>query len=289
MNTNQTFAQPSGQSTAITADTQLLLNTGMQLARPQKTDLQDAMPFVIVPEGHKIEFIDHINHEPQRMIGNIPLRDATSFITLFNRQKRGCSLIYASLDPAGFIAVIDDLLSHENALDIEGSIDNYRDFRLEFKCPASREWKTWTGIDGKHLSQLTLAEFIEDNLPDIIEPDGATMLDTCLEFEASETGAFVSKQRLQCGDHELVWKKETAQGDSGKVKLPERIKIKIPIFENGAEFELEARLRFRIPNGRLELWFELVRPHKVLETAFHEVWERIAKETGATILLGSPE
>ena len=48
-----------------------------------------------------------------------------------------------------------------------------------------------------------------------------------------------------------------------------------------------ARLRYRIADqGKLTMWFDLLRPHKVLEDAVREVWHQIQTETGLTILNG---
>jgi len=38
-----------------------------------------------------------------------------------------------------------------------------------------------------------------------------------------------------------------------------------------------------------QIWFELERPHKVLEAAFRETWARIEQATGRPMLLGTPE
>ena len=50
----------------------------------------------------------------------------------------------------------------------ESAATTWRQFRVEFAVPASREWKIWTGKDRKALNQLEFAELIEDNLPDIV-------------------------------------------------------------------------------------------------------------------------
>ena len=71
--------------------------------------------------------------------------------------------------------------------------------------------------------------------------------------------------------------------------LPELLTLSIPVFENEAPRELTARLSYRIKEGRLSIWFELVRPHKLVEAAFRDTWARIAEETGVLLLLGSPE
>lgn len=50
-----------------------------------------------------------------------------------------------------------------------------------------------------------------------------------------------------------------------------------------------ARLKYRVKDGALTIWYELVRPHKVLEDAFRAIWSDIEAQTETKILLGSPE
>jgi len=80
-----------------------------------------------------------------------------------------------SLDPAKILVVIDDHHAYGTEFTNEDGA-NWRAFRVEFAVPASREWKVWTGRDRKPQDQLEFAELIEDNLPDIVTPDGSTML-----------------------------------------------------------------------------------------------------------------
>ena len=60
------------------------------------------------------------------------------------------------------------------------------------------------------------------------------------------------------------------------------------MFENGDKWRVDVRLRFRINDGQLRIWFELVRPHKVVEVAVKEQREAIAKGTELQVLNGSP-
>ncbi|SRR6266702_2968734 len=267
-----------------------VLAAGTSLAGAQKSTLQDGKPFVIVPEGYKAQIVDEVFETPARASGVVKLRDANSFVNYFNRQKRAESLIYASLDPAKILGVIDDHLSYEHALagDDLGKGANWRQFRVEFAVPASREWKVWTGSDRKALNQLQFAELIEDNLPDIVTPDGSTMLSVALNFEASKEGNFVSAARLQDGSTNFVWK-EDVNATGNKIAMPSQITLEIPVFENGQPLPVDARIKYRVKDGNLTIWYELVRPHKVLEAAFRSIWSQIEEQTQTTILLGSPE
>ncbi|MPW17913.1 DUF2303 family protein [Paraburkholderia sp. CNPSo 3157] len=268
-------------------DVAAVLAAGTSLAGTQKSPLQDGKPFVIVPEGYKAQIVDEVFNNPARASGLVKLRDANSFVAYFNRQKRPESLIYASLDPAKILGVIDDHRAY-SAVGADHDGSNWRGYRVEFAVPASREWKVWTGKDRKALNQLEFAELIEDNLPDIVTPDGSTMLSVALNFEASKEGNFVSAARLQDGSTNFVWK-EDVNATGNKIAMPSQITLEIPVFENGQPSPVDARIKYRVKDGALTIWYELVRPHKVLEAAFRSIWSQIEEQTATTILLGSPE
>ncbi|WNC90916.1 DUF2303 family protein [Paraburkholderia sp. FT54] len=268
-------------------DASAILTAGIALAGPHKSPLNDGVPFVVVPEGCRVEHVFEREESPSRAVGIVKLRDANSFVAYFNRQKRSESLIYASLDPAKILGVIDDHRAYSTEFTNEDGA-NWRAYRVEFAVPASREWKTWTGKDRQPMTQLELAELIEDNLPDIVSPDGSTMLSVALNFEASKEGNFVSATRLQDGSTNFVWK-EDVNATGNKIAMPSNITLEIPVFENGAKYAIDARIKYRVQNGTLKIWYELVRPHKVLEAAFRAIWAQIEEQTATKILLGSPE
>jgi uncharacterized protein YfdQ (DUF2303 family) len=263
---------------------QALIATLQAHGRPHENPARDGEHYAIVPEGHFLEVLP-VEGLPKRPRANVKLRDTDSFIAYFNDHKAPRSRIYATLEPARFIAVFDDF----NTAELHGVAEqaDWREFRAEFAIPPSREWTTWTAANRKHMSQLAFAEFLQENLPDVLRPDGAALLEMSLNFEAATSGAFVAAQRLQDGSHNLVWRAEN--NASGSVKLPEFVDLCIPVFENETPKEMTARLRYRVADGKLALWYELVRLHKVLEAAFRECWTRIASETDSVILLGAPE
>ena len=267
-------------------DMHALIEAIVGLGKPHKNPDSDGAHFTLAPAGWEVKALP-THDQPARPAATAKLRDATSFIRYFNDHKVARSRIYAQLDPARFLAVIDDF---DTAEATEASVTDqtdWRGFRAEFSVPPSREWLLWTAANRKHMSQLAFAEFLQDNLPDVIEPEGAALLQMALNFEAAQSGQFIAAQRLQDGSHTLQWKADN--NSSGSVKLPEFIKLNIPVFETEQPAEISARLRYRVKDGSLAIWFELVRPHKVLERAFRDTWTRIAEETAGVILLGTPE
>lgn len=262
-----------------------LIAAGLALAGPQKNPGPDGRHYAIVPDGYEI--IDELPAAklPERPKGIVKLRDAASFIRFFTDHAEARSRVYATMEPARFLAVFDEFdLKGSDAMAHQA---DWREFRAVFEVPASREWLLWNAANRKQMGQVAFAEFLQDNLPDVAQPDGTTLLEMALNFEAAQTGTFIATQRLQNGSHNLQWKADNNAG--GTVQLPEQILLSIPVFENEDPRELSARLRYRVKEGVLSIWYELVRPHKVLEAAFRATWKRIADEANATILLGTPE
>lgn len=266
-------------------DIRALLEALAAVGKPLKNPDQDGRHYTVVPEGWQVEPLP-TQETPARPIGTAKMRDAASFIAYWADHRQDRSRIYAQMEPAMFLAVFDDFDTRLVAEDVVDQAD-WRGFRAEFKVPASREWLLWNNVNRKHMGQLAFAEFLQDNLPDVTQPEGAALLEMALRFEASQSGSFVAAQRMQDGSHDLQWKSDN--NASGTVRLPEYITLSIPVFENEAASEINARLRYRVKDGTLAIWIELVRPHKVLEAAFRATWARIQGETEAKILLGSPE
>lgn len=265
------FSEPGDMST--------LLEFAAAHGKPHVTPGVDGQAYTLLPPGWACEPLPRVDGPP-RARGTVKLRDAVSFIKFFSDHMAAESRIYASLQPARFVAVLDDF-------DSSDSCRGWRELRADFTVPPSREWLLWTAQDKKRMGQLEFAEFLQDNLPDVAEPDGAALLEMALRFEASQSGNFVAAQRLQDGSHDLQWKADN--NSSGTVKLPEQIKLKLPVFENTEAVDMMARLRYRLDSGRLAIWFELVRPHKVMEAAFRTTWAAIKAGCGDVILLGAPE
>jgi uncharacterized protein YfdQ (DUF2303 family) len=280
-------AAPSGSSaTAERVSAKLMLETGAALGAVKPPTTPNGVPFSVIPEGWQLVG-QPIKPVPEHPRATVVLRDAASLVAYTNDHKTASTRIYAALEPAAFTAVFDDFHTAAVGDASVAAQADWRAFRALFAVPASREWKLWTERDRKAMSQLQFAEFLQDNLPDVQVPDGATLLEMSLNFEAAQAGHYIASQRLQNGSHSLQWKADN--NASGSVKLPETITLGIPVFENESASTVHARLRYRIKEGTLSLWYELIRPHKVVEAAFRQTWSRIAARTGVPILLGSPE
>lgn len=237
------------------------------------------IPYHIIPEGYKFESLESTLQAPSRKRGTIKLRDAKSFIAYFKKHQMG-SCIYGTVKPARFVALLDD---HRN--DEPG----WREHRAIYECPLSAEWQTWQAGNRKPMKQAEFAQFIEDNLPDIVEPSGADMLEISRTLEAKKKINFASGIRLSNGQQELTYEEEIqGTASKGKLQIPELFTLGISVLEGGARYKVEARLRYRIDGGNLVMWYDLLRAHKVHEDAIMEVWRAIQSETKTDIFHGEP-
>lgn len=254
------------------------LSAGAALGHPK--DIQ-GNPFAIVPENYELKSLEHMLAAPLRRSGNIRLNDVDSFCRYVKEEVTAQTRIYGSYSFKKFVAVFNDNMGAAHP--------GWRDYSAIYECPTSVEWNTWTSWNGKQMSQEQFAQFIENNLPDIAQPPAAEMLEVSRTLEAKKKVNFASGIRLSNGQNELTYE-ETVEGSAGKgkFKIPEEFTIGIPVLEGGLRYAVQCRLRYRIGDaGKLAMWYEIIRPHKIIEDAIKEVWTNIEGQTEMKIFNGT--
>lgn len=268
-----------------------LAQAATELARkPIKANsLNDAGEFLVLRNADGSERIEPIvvtSPPPARKTGVITLLDKPSFVSYV--MLHGVSTpIFARVDPAEFMAILND--HHAGGA-------GYRDFRATYRVGHSDEWKAWTGKNGQSnafQSTEDFAQFLEVNALDIIEPDPARFIELALNFQVNQSVAYSKIQRLEDGQVQFTYNQIVdggGTGQAGQIKMPTAFKIKVPVFrsvsDDASRYECEAKLRFRLHGQKLAIWYDLVRPAKVVEAAFKALWESIAEEVKVPVLFG---
>lgn len=234
--------------------------------------------YVVVPSGFHVHDLESMLGAPTRKRGSIAYRDADSFCRAVADQVTGSTRLYGNQQAPSFTAVFND----------HAAEPGWRDHTATYACPLSVEWKTWTAANKRQMNQEQFAQFIEDNAPDCVSPDSATMIEISRTLEAKKKVNFASGIRLSNGQNELTYEEEiSGTAGKGKISVPETFSIGIAVLEGGPRYAVHARLRYRIADkGVLTMWFDLDRPHKVLEDAVKEVWQHITDTTGLPIFNG---
>lgn len=226
---------------------------------------------------------------PARKTGALSLDDTDSFINYINRHKISdlttvyCKANYKSSE-IKFICVLND---HGGALENQ----QWRDHTASYSPVFAEEWLTWTRNDKQSKTQLDMALFIEENLNDLASvdgyPTGTQLLEMATSFHANQDMRFKSAVRLQNGGVNMSFVQDDDNQTLNQMKMFERIAIGIPVFRSGDPYQITARLRYRVKDGRVVFWYELIRSDKVIEHATKEMIEKIKTDTNVFFYFGS--
>lgn len=114
------------------------------------------------------------------------------------------------------------------------------------------------------------------------------MLEMALTFEANQDMRFKSAIRLQSGGVQMQFVQDDDAQTLQKMQVFDRFSLGFPVFWNGDAYRIDARLRYRVRDGKLTFWFELIRQDKVLESATQTLISQIREKTGNPFFFGDP-
>ena len=93
---------------------------------------------------------------------------------------------------------------------------------------------------------------------------------------------------LQNGGVQMSFVQDDDAQTLQKMQVFDRFSVGMPVFWNGEAYRIDARLRYRVRDGKLTFWFELIRPDKVLEAATTTLIQIIREKTGNPFFFGEP-
>lgn len=228
-----------------------------------KTDI----PYALVPRGYEVASLEKYMVDKEQIKQSVMVTSASSLIAYLVRFKDNRSVIFADTDNTRFRGVLD------YHLDSKSPFKNTH--IITYDCPHSEEWKAFTGSDKHKMDQVEFAEFIEQNIKSIApvsdsnKTSGNDLLAMVLAFQETRTSEFKSVNRLNDGTYQMAFSNE--KSGSGNTQLPEKISLAISPFHNGTPYQIDARFRYRLREGRLTLWYELIEPQKIIEHAYNEI------------------
>lgn len=234
-------------------------------------------PSILVPEGYEVNSLEHLQLAPTRIRQNVNLISPGSLIAYIQRFRDERSVVFADKTKTRIVAVLD---FHQSA-----HIANWGSHKAVYDCPFSDDWKAWAAGDNSKMNQIDFAEFLENNIKNVAPvgegyagPSGTELLEMVLAFQETRKSEFKSVKRLQDGTCQFAFSDEKT--GSGNTKMPEKISLAISPFHNGAAYQIDARIRYRLRDGQLMLWYELIEPKKVVEHAFQEIVTGMENQLG---------
>jgi uncharacterized protein YfdQ (DUF2303 family) len=243
---------------------------------------------LLVPDNYKAvdltALIEANKQAPTRKSGTVRLTDLDSFLTYVSQQGNpAITRIFADIDARTLTAIFND---HGNV--DAGDATGWRDHRAVYTAELSKEFATWLKFDGEKMEQEPFAVFIEDNIADISQPTGETLLIVASTLQAKNEVNFSSSHRLDNGQVQLCYTENlnASAGVNGSVEIPRTFEIGARVFKGGAGYKVRARLKYRlVGGGKVKFWYELDRPDVSLEHAFKEYVNQV-RSSPFTVLHG---
>lgn len=264
---------------------------------------------LVLPTGlqpHAVEkFLEHLKKAPDRREGTAKLAELDSLIEHANRFKDSDSALWAEPSESApkLTAVLD---YHRHGADGAPRFGRHRGV---YAFPLSDEWHAWVEKNAQQMQQSAFAEFLEDRIQDIADPEGAFANAKAFAEQLGISG-FASPSRLlalsrglsvhvddrvtnkvdlSSGEATIHFETSHTDDEGAPLNVPRAFLIRLPVFRAGAAYQLAVRLRYRVSGGRVMWSYEIHGVKRALDDAFREACERAKEGTGLPLFFGQPE
>ncbi len=224
---------------------------------------------------------------PRRREGQSSHHELDSFCAYVNRFKCEHSVVWADLERAKVLAILN---YHPKGPEPDST--GWGDHRAQYLCPLSPQWVKRSGINGKPMTQVDFAEFIDENLHDLgggkgtEYPEPMKILEMARQLAVYTKGTHKRTIHPTTGDHELVCSQETT---SNSTPIPRAFELRIPVFQGGELWSVEVRIQLRIREGQAVFTLNLHRVVELEREAFGEVCTKVAEAVDLPLFAGTPE
>jgi len=243
----------------------------------------DHLQGVVLPTGTTFQQIDLEKYlpEPARVRGAVTVDDPASlvaYISRFEQEQRGA--VYADIDTCTVKAVLNG--------PADGDTPGWGDHTATLALRKSIEWERWAGRDREYMGQADFAELLEEGIDEIVEPPAADLMELALTFQASTSASFKQGTNLSNGARQLTYEEQidARAGSTGQVVIPKTFLLRLKPFDGSEAVAVEARLRYRLREGRLTLAFFLDEPRNVIRDSFRTVVNDIVDSTQVNVYYG---
>lgn len=265
---------------------QAAIDAGANLGKPFEVEGVQA---VLIPADAQLKTLEHLQElsAPRRICDTREFRNVDHFIEYHNRYATDYSTVMADVDSASFTSILD---YHNEA----GKPGN-RDHQAKYRCPETEEWRTWKDANKRKMDQESFATFLEENhlqihqpepgeftpeeLDVIVEklPSGTDMLEIAKTLMVMEKSNITSATNLHNGAIKIDYQEEIngTAGANHSTEIPTYFLIAPQLFKDGKRYLILCRFKYRKSGSNLQLWYELVRPHKSHEAAVKDVIDAI--------------
>ena len=255
-----------------------LYELGRQAAGPLPiTDVMFEAGIAVIPNECQIADLEPLlalrRDTPRRVQGTVRFRDAGDFAAYMVRMNMPHrSTIYFQRQEAerkqdaSIVGVVDH---HASALNEQS---DWSAHRAQFTPDVTPEWRAWTAINNRSLSQDDLALFLEEHEIDVTMPPGAELREMVADLRVSTSGDFRRAVNLDNGAVQFNYQEtHEAQAGARQVTVPTHLELSLAPYYGIALQTVTARLRYRLNSGKLTWTVAILRVEQIERAAFDEL------------------
>lgn len=263
---------------------------------PQLADL-DAVPLAIIRDSDRVHVLkdlvlasDERRPRPRYRSGESNHYELDSFLEHVNRYKTVDSVAWADQNGLRVLCVYDadpSTVVQENPTAVLAGWGRHRSV---YEATASDEWKRWTSVEDKYLSQDDFAELIEESerlingkggLPKAVE-----LLEMARDLRVYTKGTFERKIDPTTGQYAMVCKHEH---ESHSTSIHPKFQLGLRVFEGGVAYAVDVAVKFRVQtDGRPTFSVAMLRRSEIVRDAFNEIRTAVHEKTGIPVFAGVP-
>jgi len=250
----------------------------------------NGVPYVTLPDGHMIAIPDTEKYEPnpRRKRGEAVLREAASFKAYVIRHATEASVIFADIDCLTFHAILDH---HEGVVgDIDCVINEgkagWASHTATLQLTKTRQWIAWMSLNQRVLSQEQFADFIDERITEIAEPEGAKLAEMVRNLHIRLDTTWENVINPYDDTVKLVWKEEMK---TGTVEVPRQLQLVMAPLEGTKAVTITAKLKINKPNAQGKVGFVISfgdEARQALELEFAAALGEIAEATKVPVFQG---
>lgn len=247
-----------------------------------KTEINGIL-HLLVPNDCTLKSMEDLMPAPQRIKASPEFLDANGFAEYVNEFKVEGSRVFVDVAEMRLCTVFDCHAPGKPA---------WGDHSASLVLKESHEWQKFKSLDNKHMDNTAFAEFIEDHLAYIANDDlsGSDLLSMAQNLKVELKGELAVESTLHAGLRNLVIRDDhVLQGKSGSkdISFPEKLKLKLRIFQGGETYPIEVYVRYRASKEGVKFWIKIPDPAGIKEEAFNVTVQSVRDLTSLPVLNGS--
>jgi uncharacterized protein YfdQ (DUF2303 family) len=267
------------ESLENTCNVQAAIEAGKELSDLKLVDI-GGVQHALVPDGMMLRSFEELQERPSRISQEKELREPVSFIDYVNQFKDDNTRLYGSINCMGcrITAIIDDN-------EADNGKARFCSHKATLKLYSSPEWQLWAGNNKEYIPQKEFAEFLQENISCIAQPDHAMLLECTRKFIVKRN-ATVTSVVYEGGGLAVDLQEEVRGQTKGEtVSMPTEIVLGLRPFEQAPKYQVKVALRFREKNGGIEFAYSMIEPERIVESAFKDIREEVEKGTEINVLV----